>query len=106
MENFSHVSPSDLTDTGAKYAEIASQIRWMFNNVINSIDAITSNDCWQGDSSNTYKTSFENLKAKLDGHIRELELLGPRTKQVATNYETTEEENKVAASRLGSDYRG
>ena len=50
MENFLHVSPSDLTDTGAKYAEIASQIRWMFNNVINSIDAITSNDCWQGDS--------------------------------------------------------
>ncbi len=106
MESYLHVNPSDLTDTGAKYDYIASEIRWMFTNVTNSIDAITSNECWQGDSSNTYKTSFENLKAKLDGHIRELELLGTRTKQVAANYETTEEENKVAASRLGSDYRG
>ena len=106
MADFLQVVPEDLTDTGSKYTYIASEIRGMFTNVSNAIDAITSNDCWEGDSSNAYKTSFENLRAKLDGHIRELEELGPRTQQVASNYDSTEAENKMAASRLGSDYRG
>ena len=104
--SFLEVDPRSLTDTASKYSYIASAIRSMFTSVSNSIDAITSNDCWAGDSSNAYKVSFENLRAKLDGHIKELEQLGPSTQNVAANYESTEEENKVAAQRLGSDYRG
>ena len=100
------VDPHSLSDSGSQYSYIASAIRGMFTNVSSSIDAITSSDCWAGDSSNAYKTSFENLKGKLDGHIQELEDLGPKTKLAASNYEATEEENKVAAQRLGSDYRG
>ncbi len=100
------VDPRSLSDSGAQYSYIASAIRDMFTNVSDSIDAITSNDCWAGDSSNAYKIAFENLKGKLDGHIQELEDLGPKTKLAASNYEATEEENKVAAQRLGSDYRG
>ena len=103
---FLDVDTQNLSDSGTQYSYIASAIRGMFTNVSNSIDAITSNDCWTGDSANSYRTAFENLKGKLDGHIQELEDLGPKTRMAASNYEATEEENKVAAQRLGSDYRG
>ena len=104
--SFIEVSPEELYGTSAKYKSIADSISAMFTNVRNSIDSITSKDCWEGQDAQAYKNEFEGIKNKILGHIDELRQLGPAIQNSATDYKTAESENKVSAERLGSDYRG
>ena len=106
MSSFLEVDPRSLHSTATKYADIAAEVRRIFNDVNNSMETITSSAVWQGQSSKAYINSFSNLKTRLDLHISQLEELGPRTGQVATNYQDTDKENELAAKQLeGGDYR-
>lgn len=106
MSSFLEVSPEELYGTSAKYKAIADSISAMFTDVRNSIDNITSKDCWEGEDALAYKNQFEGIKNRILGHIEELRQLGPAVSNTAANYEDAERENKTRAERLGSGYRG
>ena len=103
---FLEVDARSLHSTARKYIDIAVEVRRIFKDVNSSMEALTSSDTWNGQSSRNYIDSFNSLKGRLDRHISELEELGPRTDSVATNYQDTEDENSLAARNLGGgDYR-
>lgn len=106
LMGFLEVDPRSLHSTAQKYSDIAVEVRRIFNSVNSSMEKLTSSAVWQGQSSKDYINSFSSLKTRLDMHISQLEELGPRTGQVATSYQDTDERTGAAAKQLESgDYR-
>lgn len=94
------VTTESLHNTGVKYGEIATTVSGLYENVVQSIDSITSKNSWQGESATAYQDAFKTISTELKARLAELNELGPKTMRVAQGYQDTEDENTASSRRL------
>lgn len=100
VEGSLNVTPDSLKGTGNSYTEIGGAVRTLYQNVVNSIDSITSKKSWQGESAIEYKEAFQTISVGLKARIEELNQLGPKIISVAQGYQDTDDESAASFRKL------
>ncbi len=88
-----NVDTATLSNVGSNFTNVATDVRSIFSDMQRTVDQVTSHESWSGDASRAFLEKFNNIKPRLEGHLQELEALGPAVNQTATNYADTEAEN-------------
>jgi len=98
-----NIETTSLTGIGNSLTEVGSMVRDTYTNLTKTINAVTANDSWKGEASETFLNKFENLRPEFEKDLDSLEKLGPAIKQIAGNYADQEAEN---TSQIGGTQNG
>ena len=93
MQEKLYVDSDNLTGVGNRITEIGATVRDIYTKLQATINAVTSQDSWRGEASETFLEKFENIRPSFEQHLQELENLGPTLVNVAGGYSQAESEN-------------
>lgn len=93
MGEFLSVTPEELAAVGKRIEGISDNVRIIYEHVEATVNAVTSNDSWKSEASETLITSFESASKNFKTSLSKLELLGPALAQTGEGYKKQEDEN-------------
>ena len=93
MNGTLNVDTGSLTGVGSSITDVASQVRSIYTNLQNTINAVTANYSWKGAASSAFLEKFEQIRPEFERDLASLEELGPTIKEVASGYEAAEDDN-------------
>ena len=93
MSTSLNVDSDELSLVGSNIGGVSETVRSIYNQIVDAVEQVTSNDSWQGAASATFLEKWENIGPLLDADIKQLEELGPTLEKVANNYSEAEQQN-------------
>ena len=90
------VTPTDLRGVGTRVDDIASNVRTLYTNMMNALDAVTGNEAWKSEASDELDKSVSEVKGPFEDTLGRLERLGGQLSSIGDNYQHEEDENTAS----------
>jgi WXG100 family type VII secretion target len=87
------VTPAELRGVGTRVDDIASNVRTLYTNMMNALDAVTGNDAWKSEASDELDKSVSEVRKPFEDTLGRLERLGGKLSSIGDGYQKAEDEN-------------
>ena len=105
MANVIHVTPAQLTSAAGQFQTTAGQIKSLTSTMTSTVEQL-SGRVWSGEAATAYKNKFNGLQNDINKLYQMVTKHSNHLRDIATEYQNRENENKQAASSLGNSFIG